>query len=107
MATRTLSRPSDVEFSSQIEDLKTTLKALLREAGTSSQHVSIDPEKGIDFYENVAKFERELIELALEMTGGRQNRAARLLRMREPTLSWKIKRLNIRYGLDRWKEEPG
>lgn len=56
----------------------------------------IDPVKGIDFYENVARFERQLIETALEITNGRQSEAARLLNMRTSTLSSKIKQLNMR-----------
>ena len=75
-----------------------TIKSLLHEAAIRTQPVNIDPEKGIDFYENVARFEAQLIELALEMTGGRQNRAAKLLHMRTSTLNWKIKKLEIKAG---------
>ncbi|MGQ0542167.1 MAG: helix-turn-helix domain-containing protein, partial [Blastocatellia bacterium] len=66
------------------------------EASLRTQPVNIDPEKGIDFYENVARFEIQLIESALEMTGGRQNKAARLLNMRTSTLCTKMKQLNIK-----------
>lgn len=72
-----------------------TIRSLLHEAAARTDRVNIDPEKGIDFYENVARFETQLIELALEMSGGRQNKAAKLLRMRATTLNWKIKKLGI------------
>ena len=58
--------------------------------------MAIDPEKGLDFYENVERFEAQLIETALELTGGRQNKAAQLLNLRTSTLSWKIKKLAIK-----------
>ena len=52
--------------------------------------------KGLDFYENVERFETQLIESALELAGGRQNKAAELLNLRTSTLSWKIKKLAIK-----------
>jgi DNA-binding NtrC family response regulator len=51
--------------------------------------------QGISFYEEVAKFEISLIRRALEITGGNQSRAARLLGMNTTTLNSKIKAYNI------------
>ena len=72
------------------------VRSLLHEASLRTQPVQIDPEKGIDFYDSVARYEIQLIESALEVAGGRQNRAAKLLNMRTSTLCSKMKQLNIR-----------
>lgn len=72
------------------------IRSLLHEASLRTQPVQIDPEKGIDFYDSVARYEIQLIESALEVAGGRQNRAAKLLNMRTSTLCSKMKQLNIR-----------
>jgi len=85
-----------MEFSNKMEMLGPTIKALLHEASLRSAPVRIDPVKGIDFYEKVARFEVQLIESALEMAGGRQNKAAKLLNLRTSTLNWKIKKLDIK-----------
>ena len=45
----------------------------------------------VGFSEQVARFEAELIRSALNQTGGRQRRAARLLQMKVSTLHRKIK----------------
>lgn len=50
----------------------------------------------IDFYEEVRRFETNLIRHALARTGGNQSRAARLLGIKLTTLNTKIKRHNIR-----------
>ena len=54
-----------------------------------------DISKGIDFYEEVERFEVALITRALEETGGQQRRAARLLGMKATTLNAKIKHYRI------------
>src|ERR1041384_4236722 len=51
--------------------------------------------RGINFYEEVRRFEIDLIRRALEQTGGHQSRAARLLSMNATTLNSKIKTYNI------------
>ncbi|MBL8123693.1 MAG: hypothetical protein JNJ39_06280 [Blastocatellia bacterium] len=96
MATHVLARRSSTEFVTKMEVLRSMIRSLLHEAALRTQPVHIDPEKGIDFYENVARFEIQLIESALEVAGGRQNRAAKLLNMRTSTLCSKMKQLNIR-----------
>ena len=85
-----------MDFSNKMEMLGSTVRALLHEAAIRSAPVRIYPIKGIDFYEKVARFEIQLIESALEMAGGRQNKAAKLLNMRTSTLNWKIKKLDIK-----------
>ncbi len=80
----------------QLETLRKTVRNLLLEVDEKSRPVQIDVENGIDFYETVARFEAQLIESALHVTGGRQNRAAGLLRLRKSTLNSKMKQLNLR-----------
>jgi transcriptional regulator with GAF, ATPase, and Fis domain len=50
---------------------------------------------GIKFYDQVRRFEIDLIRRALEQTGGHQSRAARLLGMNATTLNSKIKTYRI------------
>ncbi|HYP54094.1 MAG TPA: helix-turn-helix domain-containing protein [Pyrinomonadaceae bacterium] len=54
-----------------------------------------DIRTGIDFYEEVERFEVELITRALVETGGQQRRAARLLGLKATTLNAKIKHYRI------------
>ena len=51
---------------------------------------------GIDFYEEIQRYEIELIKTALNKCGGNQTQAARLLRMKSTTLNAKMKH----YGLN-------
>jgi DNA-binding NtrC family response regulator len=62
--------------------------------GHSSMAVQ-DIGRGINFYDEVRRFEIDLIRRALEQTGGHQSRAARLLGMNATTLNSKIKTYNI------------
>ena len=55
--------------------------------------------EGIDFYEEVSRFEVALIESALRCVNGSQIDAARLLKLNYTTLNSKIKT----YGI-RWKD---
>jgi DNA-binding NtrC family response regulator len=52
---------------------------------------------GIDFYNEVQRFETSLIRLALDQTGGHQARAAKLLHIKPTTLNSKIKLYGIEY----------
>jgi DNA-binding NtrC family response regulator len=60
--------------------------------GTSED---IDISRGINFYDEVRRFETDLIRRALDQTGGHQSRAARLLGLNATTLNSKIKSYNI------------
>jgi DNA-binding NtrC family response regulator len=64
-------------------------------ASTSTSAAGVDVRRGIDFYDEVRRFEVDLIRRALEQTGGHQSRAARLLGMNATTLNSKIKTYNI------------
>ncbi len=50
---------------------------------------------GIDFYDEVQRFETHLIKMALAETGGNQSRAAKLLGIKATTLNSKIKLFKI------------
>ena len=56
----------------------------------------IDLTHGISFYDEVSRFEIELIRQALDLTGGHQSRAAKLLGLNNTTLNSKIKSYNIK-----------
>jgi DNA-binding NtrC family response regulator len=68
-------------------------RAVVREGSGASS--SIDVGRGVNFYDEVRRFEIDLIRRALDQTGGHQSRAARLLGMNPTTLNSKIKTYNI------------
>ena len=55
----------------------------------------IDLARGVNFYDEVRRFETDLIRRSLDQTGGHQSRAARLLGLNATTLNSKIKSYNI------------
>jgi DNA-binding NtrC family response regulator len=54
-----------------------------------------DIRRGINFYDEVERFEIDLIRQALRLTSGNQRRAARLLALKTTTLNYKIKLYGI------------
>jgi DNA-binding NtrC family response regulator len=56
----------------------------------------IDLSRGISFYDEVNRFQIELILRAMELTGGHQSRAAKLLGLNTTTLNSKIKYFRLR-----------
>jgi transcriptional regulator with GAF, ATPase, and Fis domain len=85
----------------------TTLKELtlrlLREVQCIGEVRPYSFEHGLDFYDEVTRFEIDLIKRALFMTAGHQGRAARLLNLRATTLNSKIKH----YGIELKVLPPG
>jgi transcriptional regulator with GAF, ATPase, and Fis domain len=79
----------------RIEMLKNVALNLLKEVQVLSTLEAADIVRGIQFYDEVERFERELITRALELTGGHQVRAARLLGLKVTTLNSKVKRYRI------------
>ena len=75
-----------------IRDLLASLQAELENV-----HLSNLPEidDDFDFYREVERFERNLIQNALRMCGGSQVKAARLLKLKPTTLNSKMKVLNL------------
>lgn len=80
---------------SKTKELKNLALSLLMEVQSLSEVPTLDIKNGIDFYEEVSRFEIDLIQRALAHTGGNQVRAARLLKMKVTTLNSKIKHYNI------------
>lgn len=76
----------------EISDPQTAREAM-REGASGVSALEIG--RGINFYDEVRRFEIDLIRRALEQTGGHQSRAARLLGMNATTLNSKIKTYNI------------
>jgi DNA-binding NtrC family response regulator len=75
--------------------LKELARAFLTAADSLEKSQPSEIGRGLDFYEEVRRFEIQLIKDALKLTGGNQARAARLLRLKETTLHGKIKGYHI------------
>ena len=69
---------------------------LLAESRREPTTPEFDMARGIDFYDEVGRFETNLIRRALEQTGGNQKRAADLLGIKKTTINAMIRR----YGID-------
>ena len=80
---------------SKTKTLKQLALKLLLEAQSLNEVPMLDLRSGIDFYEEVKRFEVDLIESALSLAGCNQVRAARLLNMKVTTLNSKIKHYDI------------
>lgn len=81
----------------KLKTLKHRAQALILELETLLAQHSFPANGPVDFYEEVKRFEINLILWALEQTGGEQTNAARLLRLKKTTLNAMI----IRYGLNK------
>ena len=76
----------------EVRDPSLAFEMMQKAEGTSA---SIDIGRGVNFYDEVKRFEIDLIRRALDQTGGHQSRAARLLGLNATTLNSKIKTYNI------------
>ena len=76
----------------EVRDPSLAFEMMQRAEGMSA---NIDIGRGVNFYDEVKRFEIDLIRRALEQTGGHQSRAARLLGLNATTLNSKIKSYNI------------
>jgi transcriptional regulator with GAF, ATPase, and Fis domain len=81
--------------SSNITTLKELVLRLLCEVQCIGEANALSIENGFDFYDEVSRFEIDLIRRALLQTGGHQVRAAKLLNLKVTTLNSKIKHYNI------------
>jgi transcriptional regulator with GAF, ATPase, and Fis domain len=88
----------EATLSNHVEVLKDLAQALIYEIDRLRHAQLPDVEQGVNFYEEVERFEVNLIRSALEKTGGHQTRAARLLGINVTTLNHKIKRFKIELG---------
>jgi DNA-binding NtrC family response regulator len=78
-----------------IEVLKIISRALESKADNPTAILDFDHRNGVDFYQEVTKFEIELIRQALICTKGNQRAAARLLGLKTTTLNSKVKTYNL------------
>jgi transcriptional regulator with GAF, ATPase, and Fis domain len=78
-----------------ISTLKELVLRLLCEVQCIAEVNALTIENGFDFYEEVSRFEIDLIRRALLQTGGHQVQAAKLLNLKVTTLNSKIKHYNI------------
>jgi DNA-binding NtrC family response regulator len=76
----------------EVRDPDLAFEMIKRTEGVSDE---IDLARGVNFYDEVKRFEIDLIRRALDQTGGHQSRAARLLGLNATTLNSKIKSYNI------------
>lgn len=84
------------ELSDKLDGLRDVTLSLWKEVKSLGATANVSRiEHSIDFYDEVRRFEVNLIERALEQTGGSQTRAAHLLGINLTTLNAKIKRYNI------------
>ena len=92
------------ELEQRVQQLTLLARALANEIESLEAELSTDHSReqiyldddGIDFYNEVERYEIELIKSALNHCGGNQTQAARLLRMKSTTLNAKMKH----YGLN-------
>ena len=76
----------------EVRDPALAFEMVRRAEGSSAE---IDIARGVNFYEEVKRFEVDLIRRALDQTAGHQSRAAQLLGLNATTLNSKIKAYNI------------
>jgi DNA-binding NtrC family response regulator len=79
------------ELASTLLDEAETLDHENALAETNATVENLNLKSGVDFFEEVRRFEMRLIARALELTGGNQARAARILGLGTTTLNYKIK----------------
>jgi DNA-binding NtrC family response regulator len=90
-----IARGDSIEREDLREEILNPQQAAAQASGKSIA-TQIDLSHGISFYDEVNRFQIELIRRALEITGGHQSRAAKLLGMNTTTLNSKISYYNIR-----------
>jgi transcriptional regulator with GAF, ATPase, and Fis domain len=79
----------------KITTVKQLAIKLLREVQSIREVEVRSLSTGVDFYEEVTRFEIDLIKCALLQTAGHQRQAAKLLNLKVTTLNSKIKHYNI------------
>ena len=76
----------------EVRDPNLAYEAVRQAEGSAA---GVDLARGVNFYDEVKRFEIDMIRRALDQTGGHQSRAARLLGLNATTLNSKIKSYNI------------
>ena len=85
----------DEAFESRLSSLRDVAMELLNVVDCLQTTTSENGNHKVKLYDEVRKFEADLIRAALVRTGGNQSRAARLLGVKHTTLNAKIKRYGI------------
>jgi len=83
---------------SNVTTLKELVLRLLSELQCVAEGNTLNIRDGLDFYDEVSRFEIDLIKRALLQTGGHQVQAAKLLNLKVTTLNSKIKHYRINPG---------
>lgn len=86
---------SDASFPNNIATLRELVLRLLCEVQSINEVGAVTIGGDFDFYDEVSRFEIDLIRRALLQTGGHQMRAAKLLNLKVTTLNSKIKHYKI------------
>ena len=79
----------------EVSAVKVLVATLVNYLKSLEERVESDECYPLNLYDEVRHFEAEMIRQALETTGGRKRRAARLLGVKVTTLCMKIKRYNL------------
>jgi DNA-binding NtrC family response regulator len=87
--------PNALVLNLKINLLKELAILLLEEVQSLDVRRSLDLKRGIDMFQELRKFEIELITFALSYTGGHQREAAQLLGIKATTLNAKLKNYGI------------
>ena len=95
---------NDSEVGHNVDQLVVLAKALANEVETLKSELATDKShnKPINFYDEVERYEIELIRRALDQSGGNQSKAAKLLHLKSTTLNAKLKH----YGLNPGRSVP-
>jgi transcriptional regulator with GAF, ATPase, and Fis domain len=85
----------DAALNNRLNTLREVALTLLREVESLRVSQQSNTKQSVKLYDEVQRFETELIRSALVRTGGNQTRAAQLLGVKLTTLNTKVKRYNI------------
>ena len=92
---------ADANMKLHIDALRELAQALIKEVEDLGTEKPVVSGNDLSFYDEVRRFEINLICQALTRTGGQQKRAARLLGVKATTLNSKIKRYRIDWDTQR------
>jgi transcriptional regulator with GAF, ATPase, and Fis domain len=92
---------ADANMKLHIDALRELAQALIKEVEDLGTEQPVVSGNDLSFYDEVRRFEINLICQALTRTGGQQKRAARLLGVKATTLNSKIKRYRIDWDTQR------
>jgi len=112
MPTAEVNLRNDVVLDNRLGALRDVALMLLREVESLRLTEPINLNRKVRLYDEVQRFETDLICSALSRTAGNQTRAARLLGIKLTTLNSKIKRYKIpadglRVELDKKEDQRG